>query len=283
MLDSSNRTVFFVSESTGITAETMGHSLLSQFPHLDFTYLQRPYVDTEKRAQQLVDEISQVSKDQGFKPLVFATMPETHINKILEEADCHYYEIFENFLDKIGHDLHTIPTRESGLSHGLVNEKTYDARIEALNFTLKHDDAMVLKTLAKADVIIVGVSRSGKTPTSLYLALKYGIKAANYPITDTDFEKHVLPQVLLDNREKLFATTIAAKRLHEIREKRRPASQYSALKNCIIEIKKAQQLYDKYDLNPMDVTNQSIEELSAQIVRRLSQQDTITIKPSKDL
>ncbi len=283
MLDSPNRTVFFVSESTGITAETMGHSLLSQFPHLDFTYLQRPYVDTEKRAHQLVDEISQVSKDQGFKPLVFATMPETHINKILEEADCHYYEIFENFLDKIGHDLHTIPTRESGLSHGLVNEKTYDARIDALNFTLKHDDAMVLKTLDKADVIIVGVSRSGKTPTSLYLALKYGIKAANYPITDSDFDKHVLPQVLLDNREKLFATTIEAKRLHEIREKRRPTSQYSALKNCINEIKKAQHLYDKYHLIPMDVTHQSIEELSAQIVRRLSKQDTITIKPSKDL
>jgi len=283
MLDSPNRTVFFVSDSTGITAETMGHSLLSQFPHLDFTYLQRPYVDTEKRVQQLVAEISQVSKDQGFKPLVFATMPETHINKILEEADCHYYEIFENFLDKIGHDLHTKPTRESGLSHGLVNEKTYDARIDALNFTLKHDDAMVLKTLDKADVIIVGVSRSGKTPTSLYLALKYGIKAANYPITDSDFEKHALPDVLLENREKLFATTIEAKRLHEIREKRRPASQYSALENCIKEIKNTQQLYDKYNLTPMDVTHQSIEELSAQIVRKLSEQDTITIKPSKDL
>ena len=283
MLDSPNRTVFFVSESTGITAETMGHSLLSQFPHLEFTYLQRPYVDTEKRAHQLVNEISQVSKDQGFKPLVFATMPEAHINKILEDADCHYYEIFENFLDKIGRDLHTKPTRESGLSHGLVNEKTYDARIDALNYTLKHDDAMVLKTLDKADVIIVGVSRSGKTPTSLYLALKYGIKAANYPITDSDFDKSALPNVLLENREKLFATTIEAKRLHEIREKRRPASQYSALNTCIIEIKKAQQLYDKYDLKPMDVTHQSIEELSAQIVRRLSEQDTITIKPSKDL
>ncbi len=283
MLDSPNRTVFFVSESTGITAETMGHSLLSQFPHLDFTYLQRPYVDTEKRAHQLVDEISQVSKDQGFKPLVFATMPETHINKILEDADCHYYEIFENFLDKIGHDLHTKPTRESGLSHGLVNEKTYDLRIDALNYTLKHDDAMVLKTLDKADVIIVGVSRSGKTPTSLYLALKYGIKAANYPITDSDFDKYALPDVLLENREKLFATTIEAKRLHEIREKRRPSSQYSALNNCITEIKKAQQLYDKYNLTPMDVTHQSIEELSAQIVRRLSEQDSITIKPSKDL
>lgn len=283
MLDNPNRTVFFVSESTGITAETMGHSLLSQFPHLDFTYLQRPYVDTEKRVHQLVDEISQVSKKQGFKPLVFATMPETYINKVLEEADCHYYEIFENFLDKIGHDLHATPTRESGLSHGLVNEKTYDARIDALNYTLKHDDAMVLNTLDKADVIIVGVSRSGKTPTSLYLALKYGIKAANYPITDSDFDRHILPQILLDNREKLFATTIEAKRLHEIREKRRPASQYSAIQTCISEIKKAQQLYAKYDLVPMDVTHQSIEELSAQIVRRLSEQDSITIKPSKDL
>lgn len=283
MLDSSNRTVFFVSESTGITAETMGHSLLSQFPHLDFTYIQRPYINTQEKAHNLSKEISKVSQEQGFKPLVFATMPESDINKILDDSDCHYYEIFENFLDKIGHDLHTKPTRESGLSHGLVNEKTYDARIDALNYTLKHDDAMILKTLDKADVIIVGVSRSGKTPTSLYLALKYGIKAANYPITDTDFDKHDLPDALLQNREKLFATTIEAKRLHEIREKRRPSSQYSALQTCKSEIKKAQQLYNKYDLIPMDVTHQSIEELSAQIVRKLKENDIITIKPSKDL
>ena len=283
MVDSSNRTVFFVSESTGITAETMGHSLLSQFPHIDFTYLQRPYVNTDEKAAKLVAEISKVSQEQGFKPLVFATMPETDINKTLEAADCHYYEIFENFLDQIGNDLHTKPTRESGLSHGLVNEKTYDARIEALNYTLKHDDAMVLKTLDKADVIIVGVSRSGKTPTSLYLALKYGIKAANYPITDTDFDKDALPEVLINNHDKLFATEIEARRLHEIREKRRPASQYSALSTCKEEIKKAQQLYDKYNLKPMDVTHQSIEELSAHIVRKLKEKDIVTIKPSKDL
>ena len=283
MVESSSRTVFFVSESTGITAETMGHSLLSQFPHLDFTYLNRPYVNTPYKAKELVKEISQVSKLQGFKPLVFATMPELDVNSILENADCHYYEIFENFIDKIGHDLHTTPTRESGLSHGLINEKTYDARIEALNYTLKHDDAMLLKTMSDADVIIVGVSRSGKTPTSLYLALKYGIKAANYPITDSDFEKHALPDVLLENSNKLFATTIEAKRLREIREKRRPASQYAALNTCKNEIKKAQQLYDKYGLHPMDVTHQSIEELSAQIVRKLKENDSITIKPSKDL
>jgi len=270
MQDHSERTVFFVSESTGITAETLGHSLLSQFPHIDFTYHQRPFVNTEKKAHKLVDEINRISQEQHYKPLVFATMPEPEINQILEQADCHYYEVFESILDKIGHDLHTEPTRESGLSHGLINEKTYDARIDALNFTLKHDDAMVLKTLGEADVIIVGVSRSGKTPTSLYLALKFGIKAANYPITEDDFEKNELPQVLLDNRDKLFATTIKAKRLHQIREKRRPNSQYSSLENCKNELKKAQQLYDKYDLKPMDVTTQSIEELAAQIVRKLN-------------
>ncbi len=267
MQDNTKRTVFFVSESTGITAETLGHSLLSQFPHIEFTYLQRSFIDTEKKANALVDEIATVSDDEGFKPLVFATMPEVQINQVLKQADCHYYEVFESILDKIGHDLHTEPTRESGLSHGLVNEKTYDARIDALNYTLMHDDAMVLKTLHEADVIIVGVSRSGKTPTSLYLALKFGIKAANYPITDDDFDRDELPKVLLENKDKLVATTIKAKRLQQIREKRRPNSQYSSLQTCKTEIKKAHALYKRYGLEPLDVTSQSIEELAAQIVR----------------
>lgn len=280
MLENSERIVFFVSESTGITAETLGHSLLSQFPHLVFTYHQRPFVDTEAKAQILVDEIAAVNQKQGFKPLVFATMPKPEINKILKSADCHYYEVFESYLAQIGHDLHAEPKRESGLSHGLINEKSYDARIDALNFTLKHDDAMVLKTLGDADVIIVGVSRSGKTPTSLYLALKFGIKVANYPITDDDFDRNELPQVLLDNRDKLFATTIKAKRLQQIREKRRPGSQYSAIETCKSEIKKAQFLYEKYGLNPMDVTSQSIEELATQIIKKFKE---VQINPSKDI
>lgn len=270
------RTVYFVSESTGITAETLGKSLLSQFPHIEFTYHQRSFINTKTKAEVLVDEINRESALHSYRPLVFATMPEDEINMVIEEADCHYYEIFESFLDQIGHDLHTEPTRESGLSHGLINEKNYDARIDALNFTLKHDDAMVLKTLGDADVIIVGVSRSGKTPTSLYLALKFGIKAANYPVTDDDFDRNELPQVLLDNRDKLFATSIKAKRLHQIREKRRPNSQYSSLETCKSEIKKAQVLYDRYGLKPMDVTTQSIEELAAQIVKKLR------LNPSKE-
>ena len=269
MQANTKRTVFFISESTGITAETLGMSLLSQFPHIEFTYIQRPFVDSEDKAENLVSEINEVAAKEPFRPLVFATMPEENINHIIQQANCHYYEVFESFLDKIGKDLKTDPVLESGLSHGLINEKVYDARIDALNFTLKHDDAMVLKTLGDADVIIVGVSRSGKTPTSLYLALKFGIKAANYPITDDDFERNELPAVLLENREKLFATSIEAKRLHKIREKRMPNSSYASLETCKFEIKQAQALYDKYGLASMDVTTQSIEELAAQIVRKL--------------
>ncbi len=284
MINSRQRSVFVVSESTGITAETMAQSLLSQFPHIEFIYHQRSFIDSEEKARELAEEIYNVAETQGFKPLVFATMPETGINDILAAANCHYYEIFESFLDKIGRDLHTEPTRESGLSHGMINNKSYDARIDALNFTLKHDDAMVLKTLGQADIIIIGVSRSGKTPTSLYLALKFGIKVANYPITEDDFEKNELPKVLLDNKHKIFATSIKAKRLKQIREKRIPNSEYSSLETCKEEIAKANVLYKKYGFEPLDVTKRSIEELAAQIIKTFKgNKKEVTLHPSKDI
>jgi regulator of PEP synthase PpsR (kinase-PPPase family) len=263
------RTVFFVSESTGITAETLGHSLLSQFPSIEFVYRHRPFIDTLKKAQKLLDEIDRVEQQDGVRPLVFATMPVPEINAMLQQCGCQYYEIFENYLDKLSRDLNTEPSHESGISHGWGNQKSYDTRIDALNYTIMHDDAMVMKNLDEADVIIVGLSRSGKTPTSLYLALKYGIKAANYPITDDDFDRDELPDVLIKNREKLVATTISAQRSHQIREKRRPDSHYSALSTCQLEIKKAHALYARYHLKPLDVTTQSIEELATQIVRQL--------------
>ncbi len=270
MSNKPQRTVFFVSESTGITAETLGHSLLSQFPSIAFVYRHRPFIDSLEKAQKLLDEIATVEQQDGVKPLVFATMPVPEINALLHQCGCHYYEVFENYLDKLSGDLNTEPSHESGISHGWGNQKAYDTRIDALNYTIMHDDAMVMKNLDEADVIIVGLSRSGKTPTSLYLALKYGIRAANYPITEDDFKRDALPDELLKNREKLIATTISAQRLHQIREKRRPDSHYSALSTCQSEIKKAHALYARYHLTPLDVTTQSIEELAAQIVRRLS-------------
>lgn len=263
------RTVFFVSESTGITAETLGNSLLSQFPNIEFKFQQRPFVDTIEKAEKLLKEISDASDNDDDQPLVFATMPIPEINNMLAGCGCYYYEIFENYLDKLSKDLKVEPSHETGISHGLGNLTSYDTRIDALNYTITHDDAMVMKNLEQADVIIVGLSRSGKTPTSLYLALKYGIKAANYPITDDDFERYDLPNLLIENRDKLIATTISAQRLHQIREKRRPGSHYAALNTCQSEIKKAHALYARYNLVPLDVTAQSIEELAIQILRKL--------------
>lgn len=259
--------VYFISESTGITADELGNSLLSQFPQFTFTKRYHPFIDTIEKAESLVKKINNVAEDQTVKPLVFATMAKREINKTLEKVNANYYELFDNYLDKIAGNLGVNPRRESGLMHGLVNERQYDDRIDAVNYTLAHDDAMVLKGLDQADIIMVGVSRSGKTPTCLYLALKYGIKAANYPLTDDDFDKHIFPKELLKFREKLIVTTISPQRLHHIREKRRPGSRYASMPICASEIKMAMDMYDRHSLTPLDVTSQSVEELATQIVR----------------
>lgn len=262
-----NCDVFFISESTGITADELGSSLLSQFPQFSFTKRYHPFIDTIEKAKALVCKVNEVAESQTIKPLVFATMANKEINKILATVDAHYYELFDNYLDKLSDNLGVKPRRESGLMHGLVNEVQYDARIDAVNYTLAHDDAMILKGLDEADVIMVGVSRSGKTPTCLYLALKYGIKAANYPLTSDDFEQHAFPKEILKFKDKLIVTTISPQRLHHIREKRRPNSRYASMPICASEIKMAMDMYDRHGLVPLDVTTQSVEELATQIVR----------------
>ncbi|PID46782.1 MAG: phosphoenolpyruvate synthase regulatory protein [Proteobacteria bacterium] len=259
--------VFFVSEGTGITADELGSSLLSQFPQCNFNKRYHPFIDTIEKAEKLVACINEVAESQVTKPLVFATMANKEINKILSTANANYYEVFDNYLDKISANLGVPPKRESGLMHSLVNERQYDARIDAVNYTLAHDDAMVLKGLDEADIIMVGVSRSGKTPTCLYLALKYGIKAANYPLTSDDFDRHQFPKEILKYKEKLIVTTISPQRLHHIREKRRPNSRYASMPVCASEIKMAMDMYDRHGLSPLDVTSQSVEELATQIVK----------------
>lgn len=262
-----NCDVFFISESTGITADELGSSLLSQFPQFSFTKRYHPFIDTIEKAEALVARINEVAESQTVKPLVFATMANKNINKILGSVNANYYELFDNYLDKLSDNLGVKPRRESGLMHGLVNEVQYDARIDAVNYTLAHDDAMVLKGLNEADIIMVGVSRSGKTPTCLYLALKYGIKAANYPLTSDDFEQHAFPKEILKFKHKVVVTTISPQRLHHIREKRRPNSRYASMPVCASEIKMAMDLYDRHGFTPLDVTTQSVEELATQIVR----------------
>ncbi|MEJ2307807.1 MAG: kinase/pyrophosphorylase [Gammaproteobacteria bacterium] len=259
--------VYFISESTAITAQTLGNSLLSQFEDVEFERHYMPYINTIEKAQELADELRDVTAWNGDKPIVFATMPDKEIDAMLRSASCHYYELFSGYLKQLSDAIGITPSYRFGLSHGIANARSYDKRMDIVNYSLTHDDGMILNDLDEADIILVGVSRSGKTPTSLYLALQFGVKTANYPLTEEDFERGRFPDVLLGNADKLVGITIDPLRLQEIREKRRPGSKYASLQTCQQEVRQAERFFSRYGTPVLDSTTRSIEELASQIVR----------------
>ena len=261
--------MYFVSESTGITAEAYGQSLLSQFGDARFIKRYTPFINTREKAQALANELAHRAEAEGKKPIVFATMVDEEINTLLKHAECHYFELFDRFMPELTGALGMAPVRQSGISHGLVNPANYEARIETINYALHNDDGMRLNKFGKADVILVGVSRSGKTPTCLYLALHYGMRAANYPITEEDFEKGDLPDELLAHKKKIFALTIEPERLAAIRELRRPNSDYASLRRCYKEVQMAQDMFHRHGMTVLDSTTHSIEELASLIKKSL--------------
>jgi [pyruvate, water dikinase]-phosphate phosphotransferase / [pyruvate, water dikinase] kinase len=263
------RTVFYVSESTGITAETVGHSLLSQFEGIDFTTVYMPFINTRDKALELVARLKVIKQQDGNRPIIFGTLLDSEIRALFSPDCCLYMELFDTFVGPLSEELGVPPTRKSGQSHSLKNPGHYDSRIDAINFTMANDDGMRIDDFPAADVILVGVSRSGKTPTCLYLALHFGLKAANYPLTDEDFERAAAPGVLMPHRHKLFGLTIEAERLHRIRQERRPNSSYASLPRCREELRRARDIFAQLGVAVIDTTTQSIEEISSQIVKGL--------------
>ena len=267
-----NRTVFFVSESTGITAETLGHSLLSQFDTLEFEQVYMPYINTALRAKALTQRMQEAADRDGVRPIVFATMLNDEIREILEGGNCFYMELFEEFIEPLSAELGVPPSRKAGRSHA-IKPSYYTKRIEAINFTMANDDGIRPDNFNRADVVLIGVSRSGKTPTCLYLAMHYGLRAANYPITEEDFERGDVPQLVWDCRQKLFGLIIDPQRLQLIREERRPGSAYASLARCQDDVRQAQQIFKRLQVPVLNTTTQSIEEISAHIIKVLK--DTV--------
>lgn len=263
------RTVFFVSESTGITAETLGQSLLSQFDSVDFEQVYMPYINTEARARALTQRMREAADRDGARPLVFSTMLDAGITAILQQGDCFHLELFEQFVEPLSAELGVSPSRKSGRSHAITKPSMYTKRIEAINFAMTNDDGMRPDNFRHADVVLVGVSRSGKTPTCLYLAIHYGLRAANHPLTEDDFEREALPPEVGEVKEKVFGLTIEARRLHLIREERRPGSDYASLARCRNDIRLAHEMLGRLGVPVLDTTSQSIEEISAQVLRGL--------------
>jgi regulator of PEP synthase PpsR (kinase-PPPase family) len=263
------RTVFFVSDGTGITAETLGHSLLAQFPDCEFRQVRAPFVDSLDKALDCGRNIREAFRRDGARPLVFSTLVQADIIAALHEADAHVVDLFGTFIGPLETELGAKSTHTVGRFHGIAESEDYKTRIEAINFTLAHDDGISDKNLDASNVILVGVSRSGKTPTSLYLAMQYGVKAANYPLIPEDFERNKLPGELQRYRSKLFGLTITPDRLSQIRQERRPNSKYASLENCQAELEAAKKMMQREGIPFLDSTARSIEEISAKILQEI--------------
>ncbi len=263
------RTVFFVSDGTGITAETFGNAILAQFEFAP-RRVRLPFTDTADKAHQVVRQINHTAELEGNKPIVFTTLVNMEVLKVIQEG-CKgmLLDMFGTFVHPLEQELGIKSHHRVGRFSDVSLSKEYTDRIEAINFSLAHDDGQSHRDLAGADVILVGVSRSGKTPTTLYLAMQHGLKAANYPLIPEDFERQELPPALIPFRKKIFGLTISPERLCEIRTERRPDSRYASLENCRMEVHEAEAMMRRSGIRWLSTTTKSIEEIATTILQEL--------------
>ena len=263
-----NRTVFYVSDGTGITAETFGNSILAQFAAKP-RHVRRPFIDSVDKADKLVSEINEVCAQEGKRPVVFLTLADTEVRNVFTNGRCQgkVMDMFQAFIEPLEDEFGMKSNHRVGRFSDVAKSQEYSERIEAINFSLAHDDGQSARNLASADVILLGVSRCGKTPTSLYLAMQHGIKAANYPLIPDDFERGQLPSALTAHKRKCFGLTIDPDRLSQIRNERRPGSKYAALENCRYEVNEAEAMMKRAGISWLSSTHKSIEEIATTILR----------------
>lgn len=264
------RTIFFVSDGTGITAEALGHSLLSQFEGVKLREVRMPFVDTPEKLDACLARIAEARQIDGVRPIVVTTLVGRAMAQRLQGADALVLNFFDSFIAPLEAELGQQANHMVGRARGGATSKDYLARVAAIDFSVAHDDGVSARGLELADVILVGVSRSGKTPTSLYLALQFGLKTANYPLIPEDFERHALPPALLPYRDKLYGLSIDPERLSRIREERKPGSNYARLSNCRAEVEAAEVMMRSHGIPWLDTSSKSIEEIAATLVQELS-------------
>lgn len=265
----SNRTVFFISDGTGITAETFGNAILAQF-EISPRHVRLPFIDSVDKAHQAIRQINHTAQIEGRRPIVFTTLVNMEILAVIK-AHCNgmLLDMFGMFVAPLESELGLKSNHRVGRFSDASKSKAYDNRIEAINFSLDHDDGQSHRDLENSDVILVGVSRSGKTPTSLYLAMQYGLKASNYPLIPEDFDRRQLPPALVPHRKKIFGLTISPDRLSEIRNERRPNSVYASLANCRNEIHEAEAMMRRESIRWLSTTTKSIEEIATTILQEI--------------
>ncbi|MBL8310045.1 MAG: kinase/pyrophosphorylase [Burkholderiales bacterium] len=260
------RSVFFVSDRTGITAEALGNSLLTQFDGFDFRKTTIPFVDSDEAVDRAMAQIDASHVADGKRPIVISSIVNEQLSQRMRNSDALVLDFFQIFISPLEQELGAKSSHAAGRSHGLRNPGEYFTRIEAINYVLAHDDGQSIKELDRAQVILVGVSRCGKTPTSLYLGLQCGIRCANFPLTPDDFERGALPDSIVRMRDKLFGLTIAPDRLQAIRNERKPNSKYSSTEQCRYEVAAAERMMRDAKIPVLNTSTKSIEELATTIL-----------------
>jgi regulator of PEP synthase PpsR (kinase-PPPase family) len=260
------RTIFFVSDQTGVTAETMGHSLLTQFDGVVFRQVTLPFISTADKAEEAVRRINATGETEGIRPVIFSTLVQEEMREIVKGANGLFLDFFAAFLNPLEEELNIKSSRTQGKAHGMLDIGAYTLRINATNFALANDDGAITRDYEQADLILVGVSRSGKTPTCLYMALQYGIFAANFPLADEEFESGKLSNTLMKHHRKLYGLTIASERLQQIRKERRPNTRYASPTQVEFEVRTAEALFRRFQIPYLDTTERSIEEIASRIL-----------------
>lgn len=264
-----SRPVIVISDRSGLTAETMGRALLSQFPGTEFRYTALPFVDSDEKLDSSIDMINKMGAEAGQPPIVFVTFVDDRLVSRLSRINAEVFDLFNPFIGQLEDILSEASSHQLGQAHGMSNLFRYRERINAVNFALHCDDGLHSKDYDNASMILVGVSRSGKTPTCLYLAMHFGFHAANYPLTEEDFEQGELPESILRNRRKVFGLTIDPLRLQQIRSERRPDSRYASLTQCKSDVSAAMRMFVRHDIPYCDSTAYSVEELGSTIKHRM--------------
>jgi len=261
------RRVFFISDRTGISAETLGETLLTQFQNINFMRTDIPFVTSPEKAHLAVAQITAAEETDGVAPLIFSTLTDPESQSIIAAGTSHVFDLFGTYIKPLERALGVNSSHTAGRMHGMTNSDEYQHRVDALNFTLDHDDGLRPKDLAKANVVLIGVSRSGKTPTSLYLAMHFHLKTANYPLNEEDLQYGNLPEQLKPVHDRIFGLSIKPEQLSRIRHGRRPNSRYSSMEQCMFEVQRAETVYRESAIPFVDTTSVSIEEIATNILQ----------------
>ncbi|MFE8886272.1 pyruvate, water dikinase regulatory protein [Pseudarthrobacter enclensis] len=261
-------TVFFLSDSTGITAETLGNTLLTQFPAQHLERRSIPFITTVDQAEEVVAVIDQLAA-AGPRPIVFSTAVGLDVRAVLARSRGHFFDLIGAHIGQLEQALHASASGQPGQAHGVGDAVRYQSRMAAVEYAIEHDDGQSLRALERAELILIAPSRCGKTPTTMYLALQHGILAANFPLVEEDFETLALPKPLQPFAHKCFGLTSLPVRLSQIRQERRPGSNYASLNQCSFELRNAEDMYRVNRIPFVNSASMSVEEISATVLQKM--------------